>query len=99
MTLGVSAPASRVFIIISSKLLVEILYVLSFTFTNIGVAPTADTISPDEKKVKSGTYTASPGPIPQAINANCNASVPLAHDTHSATPTYSANSFSNCCTS
>ncbi len=75
------------------------LKVVSSTSTKMGVAPSRETTSAEEKKVKSGTNTASPGPMPQAFNARVRASVPLAQVRQCFTPTYWASSFSNCFTS
>ena len=60
-----------------------------------GVAPSKETTSADAKKVKSGTNTASPAPMPQALRARVSASVPLAQDIQCLTPTYSAKEASN----
>ncbi len=74
-----------------SSLAVSMLNVASSTSTNIGVAPLKETISPVEKKVKSGTKTASPSFISQAIIRSVMASVPFAQVIQCLTPTYSAN--------
>ncbi len=47
------------------------------TSTKTGVAPTSATASAVAVKVKSGTMTALPGPMPLAIRASWMASVPL----------------------
>ena len=98
--LGCNLPSAMTFSIAASKDSTEILKVSRSTSTNTGVAPAWDTISPEEKNVKSGTNTASPSLIPQAIIAIVSASVPLAQVTQCFTPTYSASSFSKsftCC--
>lgn len=60
------------------------------TSTKTGVAPSNETTSAEEKKVKSGTKTASPSPTPHALRARVRASVPLAQVRQCFTPTYSA---------
>ncbi len=47
------------------------------TSARTGVAPASATTSAVAQKVKVGQMTASPGPMPQAINTKRNASVPL----------------------
>src|SRR5262245_54772489 len=47
-------------------------------------------------KVSVGTITSSPGPIPRAIKARCNAVVPLEQDSAWFTSQYSAKAVSNC---
>ena len=53
--------------------------------TNTGRAPSRDTVPPVAKKVRVGTITSSPGPVPIAINAQRSASVPLLTATACAT--------------
>ncbi len=45
--------------------------------TITGVAPVYKTALIVAAKVRSGTMTSSPGPIPKVTNAKCNATVPL----------------------
>ena len=62
--------------------------------TKTGCAPHLETVSAVAKKVNAGTKTASPGPIPSAVRARDNASVPLPHPAQYPRPTYSEISFS-----
>ena len=57
----------------------------------IGVAPSRETTSAVETNVNETVITASPGPIPLAINGNNKASVPEEHEIACFTFTYSAN--------
>ena len=93
-TLGLSFPSAITPAIAFSNELASMLKVSSSTSTKTGVAPRIATTSPDEKNVKSGTNTASPSPIPQAISASSSASVPFPQVTQCFTPTYAA-SFSS----
>ena len=90
---GFSIPSSNVFFTAFSSDSAEILNVSISTSTNTGTAPACETISPDEKNVKSGTNTASPSLIPQAIIAIVSASVPFPHVIQCLTPTYSSSFF------
>jgi hypothetical protein len=62
---------------------------------NLVVAPTTSTTFAVAGKVKSGTITSSEGPISKAINARCNAAVPLLTAIAFLTPRYSATNISN----
>ena len=70
----------------------------SVTSTKTGVAPTSATTPAVAGKVKPGTKTASPGPIPSAISAIWRASVPLAQVTAWATPARAASAVSSSAT-
>ena len=95
MTLGVSLPSSTVQAIFRSKSEASILNVSRSTSTKTGVAPSSEITSAEEKKVKSGTNTASPAPMFHTFRARVSASVPLPHEMQYFTPTYSASSFSS----
>src|ERR1039457_6083277 len=56
-------------------------------------------VAAEATKVNGVVITSSPGPIPAASNARCNALVPEFTPTASAAPQYPANSFSNAATS
>ncbi len=90
MTLGVSLPSSMVRAIFRSKSEASILNVSPSTSTKTGVAPSSEMTSAEEKKVKSGTNTASPAPMFHTFRARVSASVPLPHEMQCFTPTYSA---------
>ena len=87
MTHGLSRPSANVSSMARSRSVGEMLKVSASTSTNTGVAPSKETISAEAKKVKSGTNTASPGPMPHTFSANDKASVPLAQVTQWLTPT------------
>ena len=67
--------------------------------TNTGVAPVRATEFAVAAKVKEGTITSSPLPIPSESNAICKAEVPELTATHSRSSTNLENSFSKLLTS
>ena len=66
--------------------------------TKTGVAPARATALAVAAKVKDGTITSSPAPMPSAIRAMCRADVPELTATHSRPPTTAANSCSKAAT-
>src|SRR6266511_1756445 len=81
MTAFGRSPASRFGAHARCKLAGSRLKLPSSTSAKTGVAPTSTTTSAVAVKVKLGQMTASPGPIPRAINTMTIASVPLAQVT------------------
>ena len=54
----------------------SMLYVTGSMSTKTGLAPVRATLFAVAAKVKDGTITSSPGPMPRESNARCNAEVP-----------------------
>ena len=85
-------------VIASSMASGEILKVLGSISIKTGIAPTYFMASAVAINVNALVMTSSPAPIPSAIKAKCNASVPEATPMACLTPRYAAASFSKDCT-
>ena len=70
----------------------------SSTSTGTGFAPICETANQVAMKVKAGTMTSFPGPMPSARKASDSASSPFPAPTHSRVPQKAAKSCSNCST-
>ena len=86
-------------VILAAALTASILKQIGQESTKTGVAPVRATQPAVAKKVKVGTRTSSPGPMPRAISANKMASVPEEQPMPCFASTMAAHSFSKASTS
>ena len=95
MTARGLSPASRAVATAPAMLAMSMLQLSASTSQKTGVAPTSSTASTEAEKLKAGTITASPAPIPSARMARFSASVPLAQAITWGAPQNSESAFSS----